>query len=73
VTGSIGRLDDQFFKLTSNDERITGLHAMLRSARRMQRAAFAASIMSLLLVVYTGLGWPGWPAIAQYFSLWVRL
>jgi chromosome segregation ATPase len=58
-------------KLTGDDERIKSLHAMFRSNQRMHRFAVAASIVSLLMVVYIGLGKPGWPTIAHYLSLWV--
>jgi chromosome segregation ATPase len=58
-------------KLTGDDERIKTLHAMFRSNQRMHRFAVAVSIVSLLMVVYIGLGKPGWPTIAHYFSLWV--
>jgi hypothetical protein len=44
---------------------------MFRSNRRMHRFAVAASIVTLLIVVYIGLGKPSWPAIAHYLSLWV--
>jgi hypothetical protein len=58
-------------KLTGDDERIKTLHAMFRSNRRMHRFSVAVSIVSLLVVVYIGLGKPGWPTIAHYLSLWV--
>jgi len=58
-------------KLTGDDERIKSFHAMFRSNRRMHRFAVAVSLVSLLMVAYIGLGKPGWPTIAHYFSLWV--
>jgi hypothetical protein len=66
----IGQFKAQLPELTGAEAR-KSLHPMLRSNRRMQRFAVAASIVSLLMVVYIGLGRPGWPTIAHYLSLWV--
>ena len=58
-------------KLTGDDQRIKSLHAMFRSNRRMHRFAVAVSLVSLITVIYIGLGKPGWPTIANYLLLWV--
>ena len=71
LTRDINQFKVHIPKLTGDDERIKSLHAMFRSNRRMHRFAVAASIVSLLMVVYIGLGKPGWPTIAHYLSLWV--
>ena len=71
LTRDVNQFKVHIPKLTGDDERIKSLHAMFRSNRRMHRFAVAASIVSLLIVVYIGLGKPSWPTIAHYLSLWV--
>jgi septation ring formation regulator EzrA len=71
IVHDVNQLRTYLPRLTGDDEQIQSLHALLRSSRRMQRFAVAASIVSLLAVVYIGLGKPGWPTIAQYVSSWL--
>jgi hypothetical protein len=71
LTRDINQFKVHIPKLTGDDKQIKSLHAMVRSNRRTHRFVVAASIVSLLMVVYIGLGKPGWPTIAHYLSLWV--
>ena len=71
LTRDINQFKVHIPKLTGDDARIKSLHAMFRSNRRMHRFALAASIVSLLIVIYFGLGKSIWPTIAHYLSLWV--
>ena len=71
IAGDISQLKSYLPRLTGEDEQIQNLHAMLRSCRRTQGVALAASIVSLLAVVYIGLDKPGWPIITNYLSSWL--
>jgi chromosome segregation ATPase len=71
LTRDVNQFKVHIPKLTGDDEQIKSLHAMFRSNRRMHRFVVAASIVSLLMVLYIGLGKTSWPTIAHYLSLWV--
>ena len=67
----VGQFKAQFSKVASDYEGLKGFQATVGSDRRMQRFAIVASTVSLLMVVYIGLGKPGWPILAHYLSEWV--
>jgi chromosome segregation ATPase len=67
----IGQFKAQYPKLAKDYEGLKSFQAIFRSNQLMQQLAVIASFASLLILLYIGLGKPGWPILSPYLSPWL--